>query len=82
MRKFTYIIGSTDDFDGIEALKFAYFNEPEQFAELNASVFTYDVPEVGTDSLTVRDIAALIGRGFAFGNNWCEDGTVSILLEA
>lgn len=82
MRKFTYIIGSTDDFDGIEALKFAYFNEPEQFAELNASVFTYDVPEVGTNSLTVRDIATYIGRGLAFSNDWCMDGTLSCLLEA
>lgn len=82
MRKFTYIIGSMDDFDGVEALTFAYFNEPDQFAELNASVFIFDVPEVGTNSLTVRDIATYIGRGLAFSNDWCMDGTVSTLLEA
>lgn len=29
-----------------------------------------------------RGYAILIGRGLAFTNNWCEDGTLSTLLEA
>ena len=82
MRKFIYLIGSMDDFESLETLTFAYFNEPDQFAELNASVFIFDVPDVSTSSLTVRDIATYIGRGMAFSNDWCMDGTFSTLLEA
>jgi hypothetical protein len=46
------------------------------------SVFTFDVPAVGTNSLTVHDIATYIGRGLAFSSDWCMDGTLSTLLEA
>ena len=83
MRKFIFLIGSTDDFESLETLTFAYFNEPDQFAELNASVFTFVVPNVGTGSpLTVHDLATYIGRGLAFSNDWCMDGTLSCILEA
>ena len=82
MRKFIFLIGSMDDFESLEALKNAYFNELDQFAELNASVFIFDVPDVSTSSLTVRDIATYIGRGMAFSSDWCMDGTFSTLLEA
>jgi hypothetical protein len=80
MRKFTYIIGSMDDFESYAALEAAYFNGT--IGDYNASVFTFDVPDVGTNSLTVRDIATYIGRGLAFSNDWCMDGTFGDLLEA
>ena len=48
----------------------------------NMSVFTFDVPAVGTNSLTVQDIATYIGRGLAFSNDWGMDGTLSCLLES
>lgn len=80
MRKFIYLIGSTDDFESLEDLQNTYFNGG--VTERNMSVFTFDVPDVGTSSLTVRDIATYIGRGLAFSNDWCMDGTVSCLLEA
>ena len=80
MRKFIYLIGSTDDFESLEDLQNTYFNGG--VTERNMSVFTFDVPEVGTNSLTVRDIATYIGRGLAFSNDWCMDGTLSTLLEA
>ena len=80
MRTFIYVIGSTDDFESLEDLQNTYFNGG--VTERNMSVFTFDVPEVGTNSLTVRDIATYIGRGLAFSNDWCMDGTVSTLLEA
>ena len=80
MRKFIYLIGSTDDFESLEDLKNTYFNGG--VTDRNMSVFTFDVPEVGTSSLTVRDIATYIGRGLAFSNDWCMDGTLSTLLEA
>ena len=80
MRKFIFLIGTTDDFESLEDLTNTYFNGGG--AERNMSVFTFDVPDVGTNSLTVRDIATYIGRGLAFSNDWCMDDTVSVLLEA
>jgi hypothetical protein len=80
MRKFIFLIGTTDDFESLEDLTNTYFNGG--VTERNMSVFTFDVPEVGTNSLTVRDIATYIGRGLAFSNDWCMDGTLSTLLEA
>jgi len=80
MKTFTYLIGTIDDFESIEDLKNTYFNGG--VTDRNMSVFTFDVPEVGTNSLTVRDIATYIGRGLAFSNDWCMDGTLSTLLEA
>ena len=80
MRKFIYLIGSTDDFESIEDLTNTYFNGG--VTDRHMSVFTFDVPEVGTSSLTVRDIATYIGRGLAFSSDWCMDGTLSTLLEA
>ena len=80
MRKFIFLIGTTDDFESLEDLTNTYFNGG--VTERNMSVFTFDVPEVGTNSLTVHDIATYIGRGLAFSSDWCMDGTLSTLLEA
>lgn len=80
MRKFIFLIGSTDDFESLEDLQNTYFNGG--VTDRNMSVFTFDVPDTGTNSLTVRDIATYIGRGLAFSNDWCMDGTLSTLLEA
>jgi hypothetical protein len=80
MRHFIFLIGTTDDFESIEDLKNTYFNGG--VTDRNMSVFTFDVPSVGTNSLTVHDIATYIGRGLAFSNDWCMDGTLSALLEA
>lgn len=80
MRKFTFLIGSTDDFEDLEDLKRAYFDST--LTDYNASVFTFVVPNTGTGSLTVHDIATYIGRGLAFSNDWCMDDTLSCILEA
>lgn len=80
MRKFIFLIGSTDDFETLEDLQNTYFNG--SVSQRNMSVYTFDVPDVGTNSLTVHDIATYIGRGLAFSNDWCMDGTLSTLLEA
>ena len=80
MRKFIFLIGSTDDFETLEDLQNTHLNG--SVTQRNMSVYTFDVPDVGTDSLTVRDIATYIGRGLAFSNDWCMDGTLSCLLEA
>lgn len=79
MRKFTLLIGSTDDFESLEDLRNAYFDAA--LGGRNASVYTFDVPDVGTNSLTVSQIAMYVGWGLAFSNDWCMDGTFSTLLE-
>jgi len=77
MRKFIFLIGTTDDFENIEDLKACYFSGDHDFSQYNASVFEFEVPE-NLD----RGYATLIGRGLAFTNDWCMDDTLSTLLEA
>lgn len=81
MRKFIYLIGSTDDFESLEDLKNAYFNDD---TDRNMSVFPVEISEAcrvaGYD--TIEEIATMIGRAEAFSSDWCMDDTLSILLEA
>lgn len=82
MRKFIFLIGTEDDFESLEDLKNTYFNG--NYTYRNMSVFEVELSEAcrvsGYDSLP--EIATLIGRAEAFTHNWCEDGTLSTLLEA
>ena len=75
MRKFIFLIGSTDDFESLEDLKEAYFNNGLE--HLNASVLEFELPANCSNEIAVR-----VGRGLAFENDWCMDDTVSCLLEA
>ena len=75
MRKFIYIIGSMDDFESLEDLKEAYFNNGLE--HLNASVFEFELPTNCSNEIAVR-----VGRGLAFENDWCMDDTFPDLLEA
>jgi hypothetical protein len=81
MRKFIYLIGTTDDFESLEDLKNTYFNGD---TDRNMSVFPVEISEAckvaGYD--TLEEIATMIGRAEAFSNNWCMDDTLSTLLEA
>ena len=75
MRKFTLLIGSTDDFESLEDLKEAYFNNGLEY--LNASFYEFELPmNLSYDTVT------LVGRGHAFENGWCMDDTFSCILEA
>ena len=82
MRKFIFLIGSMDDFESLEDLKNTYFNGNNTYR--NMSVFEVELSEAcrvsGYDSLP--EISTLIGRAEAFSNSWCEDDTISTLLEA
>ena len=80
MRRFIFLIGSTDDFDSLGDLQNTYFDGG--WTARNMSVFDVEVLDAGTSSNTVHDIATYIGRGMAFSNDWCMDGTLSTLLEA
>ena len=81
MKNFIYIIGTTDDFESIEDLKYTYFNGE---TERNMSAFPVSLSEAckveGYD--TLQEIATMIGRGEAMSADWCLDDTVSCLLEA
>jgi hypothetical protein len=81
MRKFIYLIGTSDDFESLEDLKNTYFNGD---TDRNMSVFPVEISEAcrvaGYD--TLEEIATMIGRAEAFSNNWCMDDTLSTLLEA
>ena len=81
-QRYIYIIGSMDDFDGIEDLKACYFNEPERFAALNTSVYEFDAPTEDVGALLAPEVAGLIGMGLAFENDWSVDHTFSYLMEA
>ena len=82
MRNFIYLIGTSDDFESIEALKAEYFAGAPVYR--NMSVYPVTLDEAckvqGYDSL--QEIAIMIARGEAMTNDWCLDGTLSVLLEA
>ena len=86
MKRFIYLIGTSDDFESIEDLKQEYFDDPrgEKSDRRNMSVYPVVLSEAckvqGYDSL--QEIATMIARGEAMTNDWCLDDTVSILLEA
>ncbi len=81
MRNFVYIIGSTDDFESLEGLKSAYFDD--RLSGKNASVYRFQLrADSGSDRMSVQQIAHLVGFGLAFSNDWGMDGTFSDLLEA
>ena len=75
MRKFIYLIGSTDDFECLEDLKETYFNNGLE--HLNADFYEFELPMNCGNEIAVR-----VGRGLAFENDWCMDDTFSDLLEA
>ena len=82
MRKFIFLIGTEDDFDGVEDLQNTYFNGGD--TDRNMSVIPVELdPSCRVSGLdTIEDVAVLIARGIAFTNDWCMDGTFSCLLEA
>ena len=77
MRTYTFIIGSMDDFEGVEDL-IDYVEQQGsewQKGRLNYSCHEFEAPE-SCDEETVT----LIGRGIAVSNDWCMDGTFSFLV--
>ena len=74
MKTYTFIIGSMDDFEGIEDLT-DYVDQEGCDGGLNYSCHEFAVhPECDEETVT------LIGRGIAFSNDWCMDHTFSFLV--
>lgn len=85
MRSFIYLIGTMDDFSSPEDLKQEYFNDPigSKPDRRNMSVFPVTLSEACAVEgyRSIAEIAEMIARGEALTNDWCFDGTFSILLE-
>lgn len=80
MRTFIFIIGTTDEFESTRDLKDAYL--ADTLGDRNHSVFQFKLDEsCGNSEMPLLEIALLVGRGFAFSNDWCMDDTVSVLVE-
>lgn len=74
MKVYTFVIGSMDDFEGIEDLM--DYVEQEGFeGSLNYSVFEFECPDKCSEG-----IVGSIGRGIAFSNGWSMDDTFSFLV--
>tara|TARA_Y100001963_G_C6447705_1_gene294379 strand:- start:110 stop:454 length:345 start_codon:yes stop_codon:yes gene_type:complete len=76
MKNYTFIIGSTDDFNTIEDLISHVRLKKFSNKILNYSVYEFDAPKE-CDLDTVQ----LIGYGIAFNNDWGKDGTFSLIIE-
>ena len=76
MKTYTFIIGTTDDFESIDELieHFEGSNYPASIC--NCSAYEFEAPE-SCDQETVT----LIGRGIAFSNDWCMDDTYNCVVE-
>jgi hypothetical protein len=74
-KTYTFIIGTTDDFESIDALM-SYVERDSDPDDLNYSVFEFEAPSE-CDLSTVQ----LIGYGYAFENDWSRDGTHSFFIE-
>ena len=78
---FTFVIGTTDDFESIDALLYhigqvSLNNVAKDVPPLNYSTFEFDAP-AGLD----EDVVTMIGRGMAFSEDWCMDDTVSCVVK-
>ena len=82
MKSYVYLIGTIDDFDGIEDLKNTYFNGGDTDRNMSVIPVELDLSCRVSGLDTIEDVAVLIARGIAFTNDWCMDGTFSCLLEA
>ncbi len=74
MKTYTFIIGSMDDFEGIEDL-IDYVDQEGRDGSLNYSCHEFEAPASCSSVLVT-----LIGRGIAFETGWCMDGTFSFLV--
>ena len=75
MKTYTFLIGTTDDFESIEELieHFEESNYPSSIC--NCASYEFEAPaDCDEDTVT------MIGRGIAFSNDWSMDDTYSFLV--
>ena len=76
MKTYTFLIGTTDDFESMDELiqHFGDSNYPSSIC--NCASYEFEAPESCDQETTT-----LIGRGIAFSNDWCMDDTYSCVVE-
>ena len=75
MKTYTFIIGTTDDFESMDEL-IEHFEEGGGTYIVNCASYEFEAP-ADCDEETVT----MIGRGIAFSNDWSMDGTYSCLVD-
>ena len=75
MKVYTFVIGSSDDFEHIGELD-DYVEKHGFDGRRNYSVFEFDCPADCS-----QQIVTMIGRGYAFSEDWSMDDTYSFLIE-
>jgi len=75
MKVYTFVIGSADDFDQIQDLD-EYVEKYGFAGSRNYSVFEFECPADCS-----QELVTMIGRGYAFSQDWTMDDTYSFLIE-
>ena len=74
MKIYTFLIGSMDDFESQDEL--IDYVETERFdGDRNYSCFEFECSADNSEELVM-----MIGRGYAFSNDWAMDHTVSFMV--
>jgi len=78
MSTYTFVIGSMDDFESVDELMAwaAFEGRHEASIYRNAQYWEFDCPADCSDELVT-----MIGRGYAFSSDWCEDHTFSFFVK-
>ena len=76
MKTYTFLIGTTDDFESMDEMLNHFENSSYPDSICNCSAFEFEAPE-SCDHETVT----IIGRGIAFSNDWAMDDTFSCVIE-
>ena len=84
MKIYTFLIGTHDDFESMDELLDWFENGTVSkngwgsglSAGPNASSFEFDCPADCS-----KELVTMIGRGYAFSNDWCMDDTFSCIVE-
>ena len=76
MKTYTFIIGTTDDFESMDELIEHFEGSSYPSSICNCSAFQFEAP-----TQCDQDTVTLIGRGIAFSNDWCMDDTYSCVVE-
>ena len=74
---YTFVIGSTDDFESIDELMDWVEAEAKHEGSIcrNAQMWEFDCPADCSE-----EIVTMMGRGYAFSSDWCMDDTFSACI--
>ncbi len=76
MKTYTFLIGTTDDFESMDEMLNHFEGSSYPSSICNCSAFEFKAPaECDQDTVT------MIGRGIAFSNDWCMDDTYNCIID-